>query len=258
LSVLLVASVYVMGLGRSSEGGSGLRLLTGEPSTAPPAGARSELRSVVSGERWWWRVAYLADGRRIESANELRLPVGQPVTVELVSPDVIHSFWVPKLAGTLDMIPGRVNTVTLTATEPGVNRGQCAEYCGGAHALMAFYVVALPPAEFSAWLAREAADAAAPPAGTEEAAGRELFMTRGCGGCHSIRGTAAVGAIGPDLTHVGSRISLGAGILPNDPAAFSRWIRETQHVKPENLMPPFAIFSAAELASLSAYMNSLE
>lgn len=259
LSVLLGYGVYIMSLGGSAQAGSGLRLSTnGQQSdgNANPAGSR--LRVEVSGERWWWRVAYItADGRRIASANELRLPVDQPVAVELTSADVIHSFWAPRLAGKLDMIPGRVNTLTLTATEPGASRGQCAEYCGGAHALMSFFVVALEPDEFSAWLARESGEAALPDT-EDERMGHHLFMTRGCGGCHAIRGTDAAGTIGPDLTHVGGRLSLGAGILPNDAAAFSRWIRDNQHLKPGNLMPPFRIFSDTELGQLAAYLEHLE
>lgn len=258
LSVLLGFSVYVMSLGGSSASpGVGLHL-DAEHRELVGTGAGPGLRIAVSGERWWWRVFYITpDGRRVESANELRLPVGEAVPVELSSPDVIHSFWVPKLAGKLDMIPGRINTLTLTATEAGISRGQCAEYCGGAHALMAFYVVAMPPSEHSAWLAREAADAA-PPDTAAEAAGEALFMTRGCGGCHAIRGTEARGTIGPDLTHVGSRLSLGAGILPNDADAFARWTAETQHIKPENLMPSFAIFTDVELRQLALYLDSLE
>ncbi|HEX7061188.1 MAG TPA: c-type cytochrome [Woeseiaceae bacterium] len=256
LSVLLGLAVYVMSFGGSAGRGTGLRLHVDE-AMASEAARESGLAIAVSGERWWWRVTYvLPDGRRFESANELRLPVGEPVPVLLTSPDVIHSFWVPKLAGKLDMIPGRVNTQTITATEPGVSRGQCAEYCGGAHALMAFYVVAMPPDEFSAWLAREAGPAAA--TGAAEERGQALFMRYGCTGCHAVRGTGARGTIGPDLTHVGSRYSLGAGILPNDAAAFARWIRDNQHLKPENLMPPFEIFTDAELGELAAYLEHLE
>lgn len=257
LSVLLGYSVYVMSFGGGAEASGGLRLSTTAPQAGGAGGAEG-LAMAVTGERWWWRVVYvLPDGRRFASANELRVPVGEPVAVELTSADVIHSLWVPKLAGKLDMIPGRVNTLTLEVTEPGVSRGQCAEYCGGAHALMAFFVVAMPPDEFSTWLAREAGAAAPPDTGAERR-GRRLFMTRGCAGCHTIRGTAARGTIGPDLTHVGSRLSLGAGILPNDADAFARWIRDNQHLKPENLMPPFEIFTDAELGALAAYLEHLE
>ncbi|WEX10194.1 c-type cytochrome [Chelativorans sp. AA-79] len=212
----------------------------------------------VTGKLWWWEVVYEGpDGEEVLSANELRLPVGQPVRLRLESDNVIHSLWAPQIAGKLDMIPGRTNEVVFEATEPGISRGQCAEYCGGAHALMAFYVVAMPPEEYEAWLAREAG-AAPEPATEQQARGREIFMEHGCGGCHQVRGTGAQGLIGPDLTHVGSRMSLAAGIMPNDEEAFARWISENQHIKPENKMPPFRQFSEEELSALAAYLDSLE
>ena len=215
------------------------------------------IKIAVVGERWWWRVIYRdSAGRRIESANELRIPVGRPVEIELTSADVIHSFWAPKLAGKLDMIPGRKNVLTLMAKEAGVSRGQCAEYCGGAHALMAFYVVALPQPEFERWLAHEAEPASAPTT-PQALAGMTLFAASGCGACHTVRGTPAAGAIGPDLTHVGGRLSLAAATLPNDEAAFARWIKDNQHIKPGNLMPPYGIFSDSELAAVSNYLASL-
>ena len=220
--------------------------------------ARSQggLRIEVVGERWWWRVTYVDEtGRRIESANEIRLPVGRPVELELTSADVIHSFWVPRLAGKLDMIPGHTNTLTLQATKAGISRGQCAEYCGGPHAFMSFYVIAMPEDQFSSWLAGEAGDAAA--AKQDQAAGQALFLSSGCAACHRVRGTDARGTIGPDLTHVGSRHSLAAATLENDVAAFVRWIRDGQHVKPENLMPPYEIFTDDELRQLAAYLDQL-
>lgn len=212
----------------------------------------------ITGKRWWWEVVYTgADGEKIVSANELRLPVGQPVPVRLESDNVIHSFWAPQLAGKLDMIPGRTNLLTLEATEAGVSRGQCAEYCGGAHALMSLFIVAMPQAEFDAWLRKEASPAPEPR--TEESrAGLELFRQNGCGACHAIRGTEARGTIGPDLTHVGSRLSLAAAALPNDKEAVMRWIADNQHIKPENLMPAYDYFTPPQLSAIAAYLGSLE
>jgi cytochrome c oxidase subunit II len=225
---------------------------------AAPRADDNVVRIGVVGERWWWRVIYRdAEGRRIESANELRIPAGRPIEIELTSADVIHSFWVPRLAGKLDMIPGRRNVLRLMADAPGVARGQCAEYCGGPHALMSFHVVAMAEPDFARWLAREAEGAEAPH-DPETQQGRLLFMSSGCGACHAVRGTAAVGTIGPDLTHVGGRLSLAAATLPNDEAAFARWIRDGQHIKPENLMPPFGIFNESEVAALARYMASLK
>ena len=168
---------------------------------------RGVMRIEVTGEQWWWRVAY-AGATPIASANEITIPVGRPVEFVLKAADVIHSFWVPSLGGKVDMIPGRTTRLRLTAERAGVYRGQCAEYCGGPHALMAFEVVALPSAEYDAWLAREAAPAAAPTTEAERQ-GQTLFIAAGCGTCHALRGTAASGTIGPDLTHLGSRRSVG-------------------------------------------------
>jgi cytochrome c oxidase subunit 2 len=239
LSALLAYGLFVMRAG-----------------TAAPAG--EPLRIAVVGEQWWWRIVYTGpDGRRFESANELRIPTGRPVDLSLSTADVIHSFWVPNLAGKVDMIPGRTNRLRLAAERPGVSRGQCAEFCGGAHALMSFYVVAMPPNEFAAWLERVASDADAP-ATTSLRRGQQTFLAAGCGGCHSVRGTPANGTIGPDLTHVGGRISLAAGVLASDEPAFARWIADNQHIKPQNRMPPFRIFSEAELGALAGYLASLK
>jgi cytochrome c oxidase subunit 2 len=221
-----------------------------------PGGER--IRVSVTGEQWWWRISYTAaDGRRFETANELHIPAMVPVAVELTTADVIHSFWVPKLAGKLDMIPGRKTILHLQANEADVSRGQCAEYCGGPHAFMAFHVVAMEEPEFQKWLVHEASPANSP-ANPLEADGQRLFLAMGCGGCHTIRGTAAQGTIAPDLTHVGSRMSLAAATLPNDATAFARWVEDNQHIKPENRMPPFRIFTEAELTALSSYLAGLK
>jgi cytochrome c oxidase subunit 2 len=212
----------------------------------------------VVGKRWWWEVVYDgADGEKIVSANEIRLPVGRPVPIRLESDNVIHSFWVPQLAGKLDMIPGRTNVLTLEATEPGLSRGQCAEFCGGAHALMSFYVVAMSLEDYETWLRNEASPAREPQT-DEQRRGKTLFLQNGCGACHAIRGTDALGTIAPDLTHVGSRMSLASATLPNDAEAFARWIVDNQHIKPENLMPAFNYFAPDDLAAMGAYLDSLD
>jgi cytochrome c oxidase subunit 2 len=217
--------------------------------------AGEPVRISVVGEQWWWRVIYRhEDGRTTESANELRIPTGRPIEIELTTADVIHSFWIPAYAGKVDMIPGRANLLHFIADKPGIVSGQCAEYCGGAHALMSFYTVAMAPSDYDAWLAKEQANAK--PAQNRQ--GEQVFLSSGCAGCHTLRGTQANGKIGPDLTHVGSRLSLGAGILPNTTDSFAQWISGHQTIKPENLMPPFGIFSESELQSLSVYLNSLE
>ena len=215
------------------------------------------IRIEVRGEQWWWRVSYRgADGQLFESASEIHMPAGQPVAFVLTSPDVIHSFWVPNLGGKVDMIPGRTTHLRLQADRPGVFRGQCAEYCGGPHALMALEVVAMPPEDFAAWLASQARPAA--PAQSEvEQRGQALFVTAGCGACHAVRGTEATGVVAPDLTHIGSRRSVGVDTLPLTAANLQRFIVAGQHIKPGNRMPPFRIFNDAELEALSIYLASL-
>lgn len=223
--------------------------LTSHLSAHRPTG--DEMRVRVTGEMWWWRVDYPDAG--VVDANELHIPVGRPVMVELASADVIHSFWVPRLAGKMDMIPGRTNRLRIQADAPGVYGGQCAEYCGGPHALMGFVVVAHEPAEFARW---QAARTAARPVAASR--GRELFGELGCAACHTVRGTDANGLAGPDLTHVGARRSLGAGILPNNAGTIAGWIADSQAIKPGNRMPSYKQLSADELRALTAYMDSLK
>jgi cytochrome c oxidase subunit 2 len=208
------------------------------------------LRIEVVGEQWWWRVHYLdASGRRdFATANEIRVPVGRPVELLLSSGDVVHSFWVPVLAGKLDMIPGRTNRLRVRAERPGEFRGQCAEFCGGPHAFMALFLVAEEPARYEQW-----ANSQRQPA----AQSNDLFVAH-CGSCHAVRGTQAAGVLGPDLTHVGSRLSIGAGLLPMNAGALAGWIASNQHLKPGNLMPQFRHFSGEELRTLAAYLGSLK
>jgi cytochrome c oxidase subunit 2 len=232
----------------------GLALMPGLLTPAPEGSLKIE----VTGEQWWWRVRYLPPGgEAVDLANEIRLPVGERVEFHLESPDVIHSFWIPALGGKIDMIPGRRTRLTLEPTRTGVFRGACAEYCGTSHALMSFSVMVLEREDFARWLARQAEPAQEPtaPLATD---GQALFLANGCGACHTVRGTPADGVVGPDLTHVGSRLSLGAGILPNEPEAFLRWIAHTEEVKPGVLMPTFGMLPLEDLRALAAYLDGLE
>lgn len=218
-------------------------------------GSPADLVVRVQGELWWWRVTYvLADGSEVESANEVRLPTGADVILELTSADVLHSFWIPAWGGKMDMIPGRTNFLRLSLDKSGVARGQCAEYCGGAHALMGLYGVAMEPVEFAQWLAREAGPAVA----SDETEGRELFIASGCGACHHVRGEEAPGRTAPDLTHLGSRLSVGAGILRNDDGGLEQWLARHPVLKPGNHMPAFAFLSDAERQAIARYLKSLE
>lgn len=232
----------------------GLSMLPPLLAAAPPG----SLQIHVTGEQYFWRVRYSGpDGREVELANELRLPVGQPAQLLLDSRDVIHSFWVPALAGKMDMIPGRRTQLQLLPTRTGVLRGACAEYCGTSHAFMAMRVVVLEPEEFSRWLQAQA-EPARRPVEPEAVRGGALFTQNGCGACHTLRGTHARGVIGPDLTHVGSRLSLAAGTLANEPAQFAQYLSAVDRIKPGTGMPHFGMLPAADLRALGAYLEALQ
>jgi len=212
------------------------------------AGRRTSLTVNVIGHDWWWEVRY---PNGAVSANEIHIPAGQKVKLALDSGDVIHSFWVPRLAPKVDMIPGMHNDLWLEADEPGVYRGQCAEYCGLQHANMIIRVVADAPADFDRWMAAQAE-----PAAPSDAVGRGIFETQTCAGCHRIRGTRAEGAVGPDLTHFGGRATIGAGVLTLSPDNLRRWITDPQGVKPGVTMPPTTL-SPADLDHLVTYLEGL-
>ncbi len=210
----------------------------------------------VTAKQWWWRFQYRTPAGLVETANELRLPVNERIEVELVSPDVIHSFWVPSLAGKMDMIPGRLTRLAIEPTQTGTFRGACAEYCGASHALMAFSVIVMEPRAFREWLDGQARPAVSP-ADPLAARGETGFIANGCSACHTIRGTTAAGRIGPDLTHVATRSRIAAGTLPNQTGALVRWIAQTDQIKPGVRMPAFHTLDADELLAIAAYLGSL-
>jgi cytochrome c oxidase subunit 2 len=264
------------------------------PELVAPAPANS-LTIDVHGAQWWWRVRYRlpgedidahstgppviathepplegsldepAIGNFVELANEIRLPVNRPVQFFLKSEDVIHSFWIPSLGGKIDMIPGRTTRLSLTPSKIGVYRGVCAEYCGASHAMMSFYVVVMEEEDFDRWLQQQVAIPAAPVESLPRR-GQELFLSMGCGACHTVRGTAADGVIGPDLTYVGGRLSLAAGTLTggnaNEPSrdrdAFVEWLEHPHHFKPDVVMPAFGMLPDEELRAIAAYLESLQ
>jgi cytochrome c oxidase subunit 2 len=236
---IVLTAVYVVGL-------RDLRALT--------VPAHTDLTVEVTGHDWWWEVRYPDQG--IVSANELHVPVGRPVRLLLTSRDVIHSFWVPQLTVKTDLIPGHTNTTWVQASRPGTYRGQCAEYCGLQHAKMAIFVIADPPDAFDRWVAneRQPAVAAADPVA---ARGRLALERNSCAACHTVRGTTAGGTLGPDLTHFGSRRTIGAGALPNTPGNLGGWIVNSQTVKPGNRMPPQPL-TPEELQALLAYLERLK
>ena len=217
-----------------------------------PAG-RPAVTIEVTGHQWWWEVRYLSDqpAQTFVTANEIHIPVGRPVLVKLMAADVIHSFWIPALTGKTDTVPGRTNIAWLQADRAGVYRGQCTEYCGEQHAHMALYVVADPSPAFEVWRQGQIRAAADP-----ASAGEAVFQAR-CSACHAVRGTAAGGGVGPDLTHLMSRRTIASGTLPNDRATMAGWISNPQALKPGSSMPATNL-TGPELNAVSAYVETLQ
>ncbi|HUP40472.1 MAG TPA: cytochrome c oxidase subunit II [Vicinamibacterales bacterium] len=212
----------------------------------------------VTGRQWWWQLEYsdTLPSNRFRTANEVLIPVGRPVVLNVTSRDVIHSFWVPNLHGKRDLIPGYVTSLWFQADREGVYRGQCAEFCGYQHANMGLYVRAVPESDYQAWLTAQRKPASDP--GTEQQQhGRDIFLRATCPQCHTIRGTLAGGAFGPDLTHVGSRQRIAAGVLPNTTENLQRWIRDPHQFKPGNKMPAHDL-NDNDLRAVAEFLRSLE
>lgn len=242
LSALLVYGVIAMGY------------LRAEPDDPP-------VQIEVIGNQWWWDVHYRDDGngQTIATANEIRIPVDTPVKISVRTNDVIHSFWVPNLAGKIDLIPGRTNHIVLQADAPGVFRGQCAEFCGAQHARMAFIVIAEPADAYANWLAQQRSPAASP-INAAALRGRDAFAANGCTKCHAVRstGTGSARLAGPDLTHVASRKYLAAGTLENNRANLIEIIARSQQVKPGNRMPSYPDLDRESLDAIATYLESLQ
>jgi cytochrome c oxidase subunit 2 len=212
----------------------------------------------ITAQQWWWQIDYQNQdpSQTVELANEIHIPVGRPVTLDLEAADVIHSFWVPDLMGKQDMIPGRKNTLTIQADKPGVYRGQCAEFCGLQHAHMAFWLFAEPAGTFEAWRKHQLEPAKMPGAALRRR-GMDVFMKGPCATCHSIQGTDADGQTGPNLTHLAQRATIAAGLLRNTPQELARWIADPQALKPGTNMPQVPL-SAAERTAVVAYLEGLK
>ena len=235
----------------------GLRLM---PEFRAPADGP---RIAVSGERFWWRVHYNTpdtpgvakslSGEGVPSANEIWLPVNRRSELLLGSPDVIHSFWVPNIAGKTDTIPGRINRLVVEPTKLGLYNGICAEFCGTAHAQMLFRVRVVSQEEFDAKVAAEAA-----PATLLDHPGRIAFERNGCGACHAVRGTESAGLVGPDLTHLASRQTLGAGILDMNPDNIMRFVALTEHEKPGVQMPSFSMLPPDDIRQIADWLGALK
>jgi cytochrome c oxidase subunit 2 len=230
---LILAVVFVLTLGTMAE-------ING-------AGVAPAMRIAATGHQWWWEYAYGGT----KTANELHIPVATPIELDLTSVDVIHSFWVPELGPKMDMLPGVTNHLRLFARRTGSYDGQCAEFCGVEHAWMRIRVIVQSQADFDRWLSLQV-----PPAIVQGGAGERVFLSNICVNCHTIRGTAAAGTAGPDLTHMGARETIGAGVLPSDVARMRAWLADPQRFKPGSLMPRVPL-TDADLDALAAYLVSL-
>jgi cytochrome c oxidase subunit 2 len=219
--------------------------------------ASNAISIAITGHQWWWEIQYedAIPSRRVLTANEIHIPINRPVVLKVTSRDVIHSFWVPNLQGKRDLIPGYTTALWMQASRAGAFRGQCAEFCGMQHAHMAFDVIVESDEEFAKWLdaMRQPGRDPLDPTGHK---GRDVFMRARCGTCHSIRGSDAAAQAAPDLTHIASRSTLGAGSLPNTPDNLAAWIEDSQRVKPGNQMPPNPL-AAEDLQALVAYLETL-
>jgi cytochrome c oxidase subunit 2 len=212
----------------------------------------------VTGHQWWWSVEYQdpAYSRRVQTASEIHVPVGRKVRLEVQSRDVIHSFWAPNAHGKLDLIPGYSGTTYFRIDEPGTYHGRCGEFCGLQHAKMDFLLIAEPPERFAAWYEAQL-KSATPPADSLRQKGQQVFLSKGCVMCHTIRGTPANSRIGPDLTHLASRRTLGSGAIPNTRGHLGGWVSDPQRIKPGVRMPPNQLASD-ELHALLSYLESLK
>ena len=230
---------------------------TGRSLTAD-LGKKNGLSIEVTGHQWWWEARYndVDASNMFITANEIHIPVGVPVLFTLHGGDVIHSFWVPNLAGKKDLIPGKVSTMWLQADKPGLYRGQCAEYCGLQHARMAMWIVAEPQDQFNAWRQNQT-QGSVPPATDSQRYGQQVFLSSTCVMCHSINGTPAGSNFGPNLTHVGSRNTIAAATVSNTREHLMRWIINSQQFKPGNKMPQNNI-GQTELEALADYLQSLK
>lgn len=229
---------------------------TGRVVASAPEGGAVPVQ--IIGHQWWWEIIYPAatPSDQVTTANEIHLPVGRPIALSVTSRDVIHSFWAPNLLGKRDLIPGYTTGVWLQIDRAGAYHGQCAEFCGRQHARMGFDVVAEDNPEFEEWLVSQR-NPADEPQGAFAIEGRDVFMSSRCSGCHMIRGTAASGTAGPDLTHFASRPTIGASARPNTPEDLRAWIANPHDTKPGNQMPANPL-GERQLSALVAYLEGLK
>ncbi len=252
---IVLTLLFVLGLSLLSD--FPIHGMRGPMTVSAAEAMKPEIR--ITGHQWWWQIDYLnADpSKAFTTANELHLPAGRPMYIEVVTKDVMHSLWIPALHGKVDMIPGLANYILIQSSQPGTYEGQCAEYCGEQHAHMRLLAVVQEPPQYEAWL-QEQRQPAAEPATPEAIAGKNLFLSSPCIACHQVRGTGAAGVLGPDLTHIGSRQLIGADSFPNNNAYLEAWVTNAQSLKPGCLMPDLPQFDGTQLLDLVAYLRQLK
>jgi len=213
----------------------------------------------ITGSQWWWQIDYLNDDltQQFTTANELHLPAGRPVDIEVVARDVMHSLWIPALHGKVDLVPGVTNYIRLESGQPGTYEGQCAEFCGRQHAHMRLLAVVEDPETYAAWVQAQRKPGTEPTT-PEAIAGQQVFLAGPCAMCHQVRGTIAGGRVAPDLTHIGSRKFIAANSFPNNNVYLEAWITHAQSLKPEALMPDLTQFTGTQLQDLVAYLRQLQ
>lgn len=213
------------------------------------------LKIKVIGHQWWWEYRYPTLG--VVTANELHVPANTPLQLEIDGADVIHSFWVPQFGWKMDAVPGKTNTMSVELDQTGEFDGACTEYCGTQHAWMRIHVYSETQQDFDAWVARQQQPAVAPVDDLAQR-GKQIFESNTCVNCHSIAGTAASGTIGPNLTHFGSRTTIGAGVAQTTPENLAGWIHDPHDLKPGVLMPSFDALSDTDLQALAQYLEGLK
>jgi cytochrome c oxidase subunit 2 len=253
---IVLTILFVLGLGLLSD--FPIHGMKGSMNASAEAAMKPDIR--VIGHQWWWQIEYLNDdpSKQFTTANELHVPVGRPVYIEVVTRDVMHSLWIPALHGKVDLIPGVNNYILIQASQPGTyGEGQCAEFCGAQHAHMRLLAVAQDQDAYAAWEQQQLQPASEPET-PEAVAGEQIFMAGPCSMCHQVRGTIAGGTVAPDLTHVGSRQFIAANSFPNNNAYLEAWITHAQSLKPSSLMPNLTEFSGPQLQDLVAYLRQLQ
>lgn len=256
IPLVVLTALFVAGLSLMSD--FPIHGMPGMPTSAQMVGSMKP-EILIIGHQWWWEIHYLNDdpSKSFITANELHLPVGRSVNVEVKTADVMHSFWIPALNGKVDMIPGQPNFVRLFASQPGEYKGQCTEFCGDEHSRMRLLAIAQEPGAYDSWLADQLKPGAQPE--TPEAEdGEKVFVLGPCAMCHTVRGTTAHGSTAPDLTHIGSRRMLASDIYPNNDAYLEAWITHAQSLKPDALMPDLPEFTGKQLTDLDAYLRQLK